>query len=322
MLDVVYTWVDGDDPAWQERKRLAQAGLGGDPADYHASATGSSRFKNRDELKYSLRSLDRFAPWVRRVYLVTDHQVPDWIDPKHSDLRLVSHAELFADAAHLPTFNSHAIESNLHRIPELGEHFVYFNDDVLLSAPSVEADFFDPQGRSLVYLDTRRVARRPGGLGYDLPVNVAARNCSRLLESEFDFRVERRIDHVPQALRRSILEELWARFPAELAATSSHAFRHPEDLSPTSCLAQYYSLCTDRAVTISERHLTYIKIKKFPFYWVLSCGRMLAHAMLPATRRKFMSVNDAGALDDSRLMHQAIAAFFEALYPEPSRFER
>ena len=116
-IDAVYTWVDGSDPEWQQRKCAALESLGAEATRLDPSATSAVRYKNRDELRYSLRSLERFAPFVRKVYLVTDHQLPDWLDIEHPSLEVVFHEDLFPDPSHLPTFCSRAIECHLHRIP-------------------------------------------------------------------------------------------------------------------------------------------------------------------------------------------------------------
>src|SRR5699024_11177654 len=125
-IDAVYTWVDDADQAWRERRAAA---AGEDPPS--PLAGGSIRFRNRDELRYSLRSLFAYAPWIRNVYVVTDAQRPSWLDDDPR-ITVVDHRELFPDDSVLPFFNSHAIESVLHRIPGLAEHFLYLNDDVFL----------------------------------------------------------------------------------------------------------------------------------------------------------------------------------------------
>src|SRR5690606_2915718 len=108
-IDVVYAWVDGDDPAWLEKKEAVTASLGRVGfSRLHASSVAQRRFRSRDELRYSLRSLEMFAPWVRNVYLVTDNQVPEWLDVSVPGIRVIDHSELFRDAL-LPTFNSHVI---------------------------------------------------------------------------------------------------------------------------------------------------------------------------------------------------------------------
>lgn len=155
-VDVVYTWVDGHDPEWQ-RRRAACAGQA-----YHEEADNAARYINRDELRYSLRSLSQYAPWVRTVYLVTDDQVPPWLDTAAPGLRVVSHKEIFDDPSLLPTFNSHAIESQLHHVDGLSEHFLYFNDDVFLGGPSSPRTSSSPTASpssSLPRCSSRRAGR-------------------------------------------------------------------------------------------------------------------------------------------------------------------
>ncbi|KAF0294176.1 N-acetylglucosamine-1-phosphotransferase subunits alpha/beta [Amphibalanus amphitrite] len=107
------------------------------------------------ELRYSLRSLERHAPWIRRVFLVTNGQIPDWLTLDNPKLTLVTHEEIFPDHDHLPTFSSPAIEAHIHRIPGLSEHFLYFNDDVLLGQPVWPEDFLVPGGGYKVFLAWR-----------------------------------------------------------------------------------------------------------------------------------------------------------------------
>lgn len=106
-------------------------------------ASTANRFRDNEELRFSLRSLDKYAPWVRHIYIVTDNQVPSWLDLSHPRLTVVPHTDIFPNRSHLPTFSSPAIESHLHRIPGLSKQFVYFNDDVMLGAPVWPSDFYD-----------------------------------------------------------------------------------------------------------------------------------------------------------------------------------
>ncbi|XP_043196593.1 N-acetylglucosamine-1-phosphotransferase subunits alpha/beta-like [Amphibalanus amphitrite] len=123
--------------------------------DAAADAVSLSRFADSQELRYSLRSLERHAPWVRRVFLVTNGQIPDWLALDNPKLTLVTHEEIFPDHDHLPTFSSPAIEAHIHRIPGLSEHFLYFNDDVLLGQPVWPEDFLVPGGGYNVFLAWR-----------------------------------------------------------------------------------------------------------------------------------------------------------------------
>lgn len=101
-----------------------------------------NRFEDNNELKYSLRSVEKYAPWIRNVYIVTNGQVPNWLNTSHPRIKLVNHSDIFEDKSHLPTFSSNAIESNLHRIKGLSEKFLYFNDDVLLGREIYLDDFY------------------------------------------------------------------------------------------------------------------------------------------------------------------------------------
>lgn len=155
-VDVVYTWVDGDDPQWRERKQRALGSRLSDE-DLNPTAASDSRFTNREELRYSLRSLAYYAPWVRNVYIVTDDQIPPWLDTGHPRVTMVSHRDIFGDTGRLPTFNSHAIESRLHRIEGLAEHFLYLNDDMFFGRPQSPDSFFTANGLSRFFPSSAKV---------------------------------------------------------------------------------------------------------------------------------------------------------------------
>ena len=87
---------------------------------------------DNEELRYSLRSLWQFAPWIRRVFIVTNGQVPYWLNVEHPRIDIITQKEIFRNASHLPVFSSPAIESQIHRIPGLSNMFLYFNDDTML----------------------------------------------------------------------------------------------------------------------------------------------------------------------------------------------
>ncbi|XP_054272957.1 N-acetylglucosamine-1-phosphotransferase subunits alpha/beta [Macrosteles quadrilineatus] len=117
------------------------------PDDY-----SPSRYEDKEELRYSLRSLEKFAPWVRKVFIVTNGQLPYWLDLSNPRVQIVPHESIFTNSSHLPTFSSPAIETHLHRIPGLSEKFLYFNDDILLGEEVLPEDFISPRGGQKVYL--------------------------------------------------------------------------------------------------------------------------------------------------------------------------
>lgn len=143
-IDVVITWVDGDDPTHAARRALYQGSA-------HSSAgQDATRFADRDELYFCLLSILRHAPFVRLIHVVTDNQTPAAIArlaaqniPGHQKIRLVDHREIFrGHDTVLPVFNSISIESMLARIEGLSEQFVMFNDDMMLTAKVQPQDWF------------------------------------------------------------------------------------------------------------------------------------------------------------------------------------
>lgn len=310
-IDVVYTWVDGDDPAWRSRK--AQA-LGEDADDSFAGlATNDSRFTSRDELLYSMRSLHAFAPWVNHIYLVTDDQTPSWLDPTSPHVTLVSHKEIFGDVGVLPTFNSHAIESRLHKVPGLSEHFLYFNDDMILGRPVLPTQFFFANGVAKFFPSSSLVDVNPPAPA-DAPVDVAAKNNRRLLQSRFGTQLYQKMRHVPYPLLRGVLEEIETELREESHATASHQFRDRGDLSIPSSLAHYWAHSTGRSVPGSISHV-YIDL-----------GRLVAPIMLARLVRQrnvdVFCLNDtnsaAGEMDEQTAM---VRDFMEAYFPFQAPWE-
>ncbi|XP_066946144.1 N-acetylglucosamine-1-phosphotransferase subunits alpha/beta [Macrobrachium rosenbergii] len=120
--------------------------------DDHMKEIDANRFEDNEELRYSLRSLEKHAPWVRRVFIVTSGQIPYWINLDHPKLKIIQHEDIFLNKSHLPTYSSPAIESHIHRIPGLSEHFLYLNDDVMLGSEVWPEDFYSPATGYKVYL--------------------------------------------------------------------------------------------------------------------------------------------------------------------------
>ena len=152
-IDAVYTWVNGSEEAhqaevayWQLQQAIEGGGGGAEPRrnlseQQLVDQSSKSRFEDHEELRYSLRGLQKYAGWIRHVYIVTNGQVPTWLDLSHPRVTIVPHSAIFPSKSHLPTFSSPAIEANLHRIPGLSKRFVYLNDDTFFGAPVVPDDF-------------------------------------------------------------------------------------------------------------------------------------------------------------------------------------
>eukprot|EP00020_Sapocribrum_chincoteaguense_P004853 CAMPEP_0170737504 /NCGR_PEP_ID=MMETSP0437-20130122/4160_1 /TAXON_ID=0 /ORGANISM="Sexangularia sp." /LENGTH=884 /DNA_ID=CAMNT_0011075891 /DNA_START=61 /DNA_END=2715 /DNA_ORIENTATION=+ len=188
-IDVVYTWVNGSDPRHRAALAAAQAAADssaaassdGEPSEHASDESKPFRFMDNEELRYSLRSVEQYAPWVRHIFIVTNGQVPYWLNLDHPGVTVVSHDEIFPNRSHLPTFSSPAIESHLHRIPGLSSRFLYLNDDVMFGAPVWPDDFVSRADGYKVRLAWPVPNCNDGcpsswiGDGYcDVPCNVAA----------------------------------------------------------------------------------------------------------------------------------------------------
>ena len=134
-IDFVIAWVNGNDPAWlrEKQKYISQKKINSDSRDI--------RFRDWENLQFWFRGVEKYAPWVNKIYFVTWGHIPEWLNVSNEKLVIVKHSD-FIPQNYLPTFNSHVIELNLHRIKGLSEHFVYFNDDMFLIKPVNESDFF------------------------------------------------------------------------------------------------------------------------------------------------------------------------------------
>lgn len=307
-IDAVYTWVDGQDPAWL-RRRAEAAGQA-----YHEEAANAARFISRDELRYSLRSLHQNAPWIRTVFLVTDDQTPSWLEPGAPGLQVVSHKEIFTDPSVLPTFNSHAIESQLHHIDGLSEHFLYFNDDVFLGRPTTPQDFFHANGLTKFFPSPALIP--PGEPSTeDVPVSVAGKNNRALLRNRFDSVITQKMKHTPHPLRRSVLEEIETVFADRHRATAGHTFRSMEDLSIASSLHHYYAFHTARAVPGSLRY-AYLDLSH------PNTATRLATLLARRDRQVFCLNDTVSDEQDIDAQQALLGPFLDAYFPVPSPYEK
>lgn len=233
-VDVVCTWVNHADPDWQ-------AALAAHRGNYDGNTDGAAatRFHNNDELRFMLRSIARYMPWVRQIHIVTNCAPPTWLATDHPTVVWVDHAQIL-DLGYLPTFNSHAIEFALHHIPGLREHFIYFNDDMFACRSLEKARFLAPGGGTRAFLEPYAMVTGPVAEGDPDYLN-AARISAGLLRDAFGFVPVRLHRHVPYVLRKSVLDEIEARFPEDVARTRANRFRAIGDINLTSFLYHYFA---------------------------------------------------------------------------------
>jgi hypothetical protein len=307
-IDVVYTWVDGQDPEWRRRKAAAAG------ESYHEESASDARFLSRDELRYSLRSLHMNAPWVRKVFVVTDDQTPAWLETAHPGVQVVSHKEIFSDPSVLPVFNSHAIESQLHHIDGLAEHFLYFNDDMFVGRPLAPQAFFLANGVSRFFHSQSRVPMKPKSEA-DTPVDAACKNNRALIEEAFGVTLTQTFQHVPYAMRRSVLAEIEERFPQAYRTTMASRFRSMSDHSIPSSLYHYYAFLTGHAVPGSVRY----------GYVQLAVPDLAVRLERALARRDWdaFCLNDAYSTElELERQNQVLRPFLESYFPIPSPLEK
>ena len=310
-VDVVYTWVDDRDPAWRARLRAERERAG---RPLHPQAANASRYRNRDELRYSLRALALYAGFVRRVFVVTAGQVPSWLDVDHPDITIVDHEQIL-DAVHLPTFNSHAIEARLHRIDGLSEQYLYLNDDFVLGREVGAATFFTANGLARFFPDPEAPIPAGPAADDDRPVDSASKNVRDLLRTHLGVRVGRKMLHAPYPQLRSVLFEMEKRFPDEFARTVASRFRSPTDLNVASCFAPYYAFATGRAVP-GELSAEYVNIAS---RW----AGLQMRRLLECRDRDAFCLNETDLRAERRAaVDAAVDEFLSAYLPVASPWER
>ncbi|HEY5222710.1 MAG TPA: stealth family protein [Microbacteriaceae bacterium] len=308
-IDLVFSWVDGSSLDFQrERAARMQSYVVGDGDDSDA------RFRQIDELKYALRSVHMFAPWVRRIFIATDSPRPEWL-AEHPRVTIVRSDEFFTDPSVLPTHNSHAVESQLHHIAGLAEHFLYSNDDMFFGRLVGPELFFSPGGITKFVEGPTRI-----GLGESDPSRSgfenAARVNRRLLQERFGRVTTRHLEHCAVPLRRSVMAELETEFADEFAQTAGHAFRSATDISVTNSFYHYYALMTGRAVVQTQARVGYIE----------TTLRMALRQMDKLLKRRdhdMFCLNDGSKPELSvEERTRAVTDFLERYFPIPAPWER
>ena len=223
-IDAVVMWVDGEDPQWLERQRARRAELG---FAVEEEAIAAARFRQFDELRYALRSIERYGPWIRNIYLVTDGQRPSWLNEQGTNLRVVDHTEIFPESA-LPTFNSHALTASIHRIPGLADRFILFNDDIFLGRPVGPGRFFKSNRETRFFMSKSRIEDGP-----DTDLKASRVHTVDLIEKATGVRPTNLMKHTPVAFNRSFLEELSVEFSEEWERTVNNPFRTASDIVPS-----------------------------------------------------------------------------------------
>ncbi|WP_199706422.1 stealth family protein [Amnibacterium setariae] len=308
-IDMVFSWVDGTDKEWQRARarRMASYVVGeGDDAE--------ARYRQIDELRYALRSVHTFLPWVRNIYIATDSKAPAWL-ADHPRVRIVRSEEFFRDPAVLPTHNSQAVEAQLHRIDGLSDHFIYSNDDMFIGRPLRPEVFFSPGGISrFIEADTRI------GLGDNDPARSGYENSARvnrrLLRERFGRVITRHLEHAATPIRKDVVAEMEEVFADEFRATAASPFRAKDNISVTNSFYHYYALLTGRSIQNRESSMLYVDTTTHK-------GLGLLKKLGKRRDVDFFCLNDGSfpeVAPDVRA--KKVTEFLQTYFPSPAPWER
>ena len=336
-IDFVICWVDGSDSEWQKKKAFYK----GTP--YQNS---DARFRDWNVLKYWFRAVEQYAPWVHRVFFVTDHQRPEWLNTNHSKLVLVDHKDYIPED-YLPTFNSNTIEVNFHRIKDLSEYFVAFNDDMYINAPISPDYYFNnglPCDATLEHVFDGRGYNPNEGWG----ISVIDYMNTQVLNAHFDRkdvvsknkkgwygsylgrkyqlqaymiklfgRTEFQHFYTPhneKAYLRSVYDEIWQREPKMMERTCT---RFREDTNLNIYLMRYWQLASNKfyPTEVLNRKKT-IQLHK-------GCLNELERMMFD-DNIKSLCLNDSSdcSFEEYEVLKPQIVKLFERKFPQKSSFEK
>lgn len=337
-IDFVVTWVDSNDPQWQEEFRK-----------YKGITTtadqSKARYRDWDFFKYWFRAVEKYAPWVHKVYVITNGKFPDWINPSCDKLALVKHSDYIPEQF-LPTFNSRTIEFYMNRIKGLSEHFVYFNDDMYLNAP-VSPDYYfrnglpcdnnaesvynvtayHPTSRFHIsvglfvnicvingHFDRRKVIKQSRKNWYGFHLSLVDRLMSFIISCYRNgWFVGFRSRHIEQPYLKSVFDDAWEKEPGMLTESST---RFREDATLTPYFFRNWQFASNKFYPVRLKHGR--KFTLLPLF--------LPKILKALNNPKIWSIclNDTASCGESDFQkcQQDVEKAFNMKFPEKSSFEK
>ncbi len=304
-IDLVYLWVDGNDPKWLEKRQKYLT----------KKIDVSGRYEDNEELKYSLRSIERNLPWIRKIFIVTDNQVPRFIDVNHPKIRIVDHTEIIPEKI-LPTFNSAVIEYFIYKIPDLSEKFLLANDDFFINKRVSPDFFFNTEGFPIVRMryDSLYKIKLKLKKKFNKRINNYRRSIDkayRLIEEKYNAFYSglphHNIDGYLKSTYKQVVEDT---FKYELSTVMYNRFRDKTDIQRV--LFNNYNLVTQRG------ELRFVDRKES--CRILTTKSSNFYRYIKKYNPTLFCLNDTeSATDEDR---KKIAPFLERLFPEKSTFEK
>ena len=295
-IDIVYTWVNGDDDTYIDKCQKYAKDL---------KDVNPERFRDVfDMLKYSMRSIDKFLPWAGDIYILTQKpQVPDWLDLDNPRIKIVHHEDIF-DKEYLPTFSSSVIESYLHKIPGLSDYFIYTNDDFLFGKETGLDKFISKEGFINIF----------GTLFGENPK-------WRIYEAKNDIVGLGLIEHCPILIKKECWEAMYNLWPEMTHERRLHRFRQDDDFSAHK-LYKYYMLKYQRDIC---RPVKIWELKKWQIFHKITNNlskQVKSIARINRVQPFFYCLNDDQKDNPNPEVIDLVQEFLRNYLPDKSAFEK
>lgn len=223
-VDLVYLWCSDKDKKWNKKRRKCLAEFDGKD-NFANESLSEARWTDNDELRYSLRSAYQYASWINKIYIITDNQIPEWLDTSHEKIKIIDHKDIIP-TEYLPTFNSNVLETYIHHIPGLSEHFLFSNDDTFFKSAVTKGFFFTSDGKPIVRL---RTLRKKHNKNYGLYLQIVD-NMQKLYRQKF----KRNFNFIPHhnidSYTKEICYDCEKTFSREYSNCRINKFRKDNDI--------------------------------------------------------------------------------------------
>lgn len=309
-IDLVYLWVDGNDPKWQAKRNAFL-----ERKVENSLSSFNGRYVNNDELKYSLRSVERYAPWIRKIFIVTDDQSPEWLDIENPKIKIIDHKEILP-AESLPCFNSNVLEHFLCKISNLSEYFILSNDDTFFNKIVSPTTFFGKDGYPIIRLTRKpfrrfrwflreQIFKKPHKL-----YSKALFNAAELVKQKFGFFYNGLPHHnIDSYLKSDCIRVAEQIFKNEIDHTKMNHIRNANDIQ--RIVYSYVALAEKRGHLryVSNDESLHIHIQKDRHF-----------EKLKKFNPTFFCMNDTEYADDNDRMK--LKVWLSTRFPEKSEFEK
>lgn len=243
-IDIVYTYVNSNDNEWKLKRENTKK-LYYDPKINNIDSNISDRYDDNDELKISLRSIEKyFIECVRNIYIVTDNHIPEWLNISHEKIKIIDHKDIIPNE-YLPTFNSHIIELFLHKIPNISSPFIYLNDDIIFMKPLSINNFISDTNKFFVCLNKNQYTKKGEPNIHEYGYRSAWKNSNKWLDHNFINEPRRKMEHSPMIIYPHIVDEILNKMDLKF---HNQRFRSIYDYNILCSVYMYYSLYSNYAI--------------------------------------------------------------------------